>query len=159
MVAFVVFLLGELATPGAFFLIGFAIGALAAMAAAFLGAGEVVQWALFIAASAGSFAALRPLARRMDRRTDAAPPVGATRLSGASGILTQEAGPGDSVVGMAKVGSEEWRAISEDGHQLPAGSPITVVRVEGTRLVVRGTGYHPVTVWALGDPGAGDGGA
>ena len=31
MVAFVVFLVGELATPGAFFLIGFAIGALFAI--------------------------------------------------------------------------------------------------------------------------------
>lgn len=87
------------------------------------------------------------------------PPLGATRLSGASGVLTEAAGPGGDVVGMARVGSEEWRAISEDGHELPAGSPITVVRVEGTRLVVRGTGYHPVTVWTLGEPGGGGGGA
>lgn len=158
LVAFVVFLLGELATPGAFFLMGFAIGALAAMAAAFVGAGEVVQWSLFILVSGGAFAALRPLSRHMDRRADPAPPVGATRLPGASGVLTQGAGPGTDAVGMVRVGSEEWRAISEDGHELPEGSPITVVRVEGTRLVVRGTGYHPVTVWSLREPD-GDGGS
>lgn len=152
LVAFVVFFVGELATPGAFFLLGFAVGALAAMAAAFLGASEVVQWALFVGASAGAFAALRPLTRHMDRRASSSPPVGATRLPGASGILTEAAGPGEEVVGMARVGSEEWRAISEDGHELAAGSRITVVRVEGTRLVVRSTGYHPLTVWGLGEP-------
>lgn len=151
--AFVVFLVGELATPGAFFLIGFAIGALAAMLASAFGAPEVVQWLLFLGASAGSFAALRPLARHMDRRTSASPPVGATRLPGAEGVLTQRVGPGLDVVGMAMVGSEEWRAISEDGHALGPGSQIVVVRVEGTRLVVRATGYHPVTVWGLSDPG------
>lgn len=157
LITFAVFLVGELATPGAFFLIGFAIGALFAMTAAFLGAAEVVQWALFIAGSVGAFAALRPLARRMERRGESSPAVGASRLSGASGVLTEGAGPGTNAIGMAKVGSEEWRAISEDGHELPAGSPVTVVRVEGTRVVVRGTGYHPVTVWTLDDPG-GEGG-
>ena len=41
--AFVVFLIGELLTPGAFFLLGFAIGAVAAMLAAIVGADEVVH--------------------------------------------------------------------------------------------------------------------
>ncbi|MEZ5381267.1 MAG: NfeD family protein [Microthrixaceae bacterium] len=135
--AFVVFLVGELLTPGAFFLLGFAIGAIVAMLAAILGGSEIVQWALFLLVSGGAFAALRPLAHHMDKRADPSATVGATRLVGAAAVLNAPAGPGPDVVGMAEVGSEQWRAVTDGGVLLPAGTPVTVTRVEGTRVVVR----------------------
>ena len=135
--AFVVFLIGELLTPGAFFLLGFAIGAVVAMLAAIVGVDEVVQWALFVLVSGGAFAALRPLAHHMDRRADPSPNVGSTRLPGTLGVLTQAPGPGRNDVGMAEVGSEHWRAVTEEGRLLPVDTHVTVIRVEGTRVVVR----------------------
>jgi len=126
--AFVVFLIGELLTPGAFFLLGFAIGAVVAMLAAIVGADEVVQWALFVLVSGGAFAALRPLAHHMDRRADPSPNVGSTRLPGTIGVLTQATGPGRNDVGMAEY---------EEGRLLPVDTHVTVIRVEGTRVVVR----------------------
>ena len=137
--AFVVFLVGELVTPGAFFMLGFAIGAVVAMLAAIVGAHEVVQWTLFLLVSAAAFAALRPLARYMDSRADPSPNVGATRLPGTRGVLLEPTGPGPDVVGMAEVGSERWRAVTESGILLPAGTHISVVRVEGTRVIVQPT--------------------
>lgn len=135
--AFVFFLVGELITPGAFFMLGFAIGAVVAMLAAIVGANEVVQWALFVAVSAAAFGALRPLAHRMDRRADPSPNVGSTRLPGSVGVLIAPVGPGPSDAGMAEVGSEQWRAVTEGGSILPAGTHVAVVRVEGTRVVVQ----------------------
>ena len=149
MVAFVVFLVGELATPGAFFLIGFAIGALFAMAAAFLGAAEVVQWGLFIAASVGAFAALRPLAHRMDRRSDDAPPLGATRLSGASGVLTEAAGPGGDVVGMA-VGQRDVGRV--DDQRVGALDRASGALCAGLRDGAAGQGDHPASDYGYAAP-------
>ena len=40
-------------------------------------------------------------------------------------------------VGMAEVGSEHWRAVTEEGRLLPVDTHVTVIRVEGTRVVVR----------------------
>ena len=115
--AFVVFLIGELLTPGAFFLLGFAIGAVVAMLAAIVGADEVVQWALFVLVSGGAFAALRPLAHHMDRRADPSPNVGSTRLPGTIGVLTQATGPGLNDVGMAE-------AVSYTHLTLPTSDPV-----------------------------------
>ena len=72
-VAVVAFAVGELAVAGSFFLAPFAVGALVAAVAAFLGVPVPLEWAAFVLASGATFAGFRPLARRMDR---SAPPAG-----------------------------------------------------------------------------------
>jgi len=60
-------------------------------------------------------------------------PVGANRLTDAEGRVIQEVRPGEP--GRVKVGGEEWRA--ECHSALTVGTMVRVVRVEGTRLIVK----------------------
>ena len=64
-------------------------------------------------------------------------PPGSPRLPGTVGVVPQATGRGLNGVGMAEVGSEHWRAVTEEGRLLPVDTHVTVIRVEGTRVVVR----------------------
>ncbi|WP_334143728.1 NfeD family protein [Rhabdothermincola sp.] len=125
--------LGEMATTG-FFLVPFSIGALAAAVLAFLGVGVAWQFLTFALVSVAVFAALRPLAHRLDQSISPAQGVGAKRLVGMQAVVLEEIPPGD--FGMIRVGAEQWRAESIDGHPIPAGSTVTVRDVQGTRARV-----------------------
>jgi membrane protein implicated in regulation of membrane protease activity len=128
-----VFTAGEMAVAGSFFLAPFAVGAAAATIMAFVGAPIVAQWLVFVVVSALTFAAFRPLARRLDAN---APnhSVGATRLPSRRATVIEDI-PVHGI-GLVRVDREEWRAESEHGHALEAGSAVTVVEVRGTRLIV-----------------------
>jgi membrane protein implicated in regulation of membrane protease activity len=134
-VAAALFALGEMTTAGSFFLLPFAVGALLAAVLAFLGADVAVEWLAFVAVSAGSFAALRPLARRLDRDepTDG---IGSRRLIGEHGTVLDDIPGGHHELGLARIGREEWRAESVDERPIAAGSRVRVVDVRGTRVVV-----------------------
>jgi membrane protein implicated in regulation of membrane protease activity len=128
------FTVGEMAAAGTFFLAPFAAGAMIATIIAFAGGGLVVQWAAFVVVSAVSFAALRPLARRLDLG-DSGEGVGAKRLVGQQAVVL-EAIPGSHHLGLVQVHREEWRAESLDGLAVPEGEPVRVVEVRGTRVIV-----------------------
>ena len=136
----VVGLAGEIATTGTFFLLPFGIGAAVACLAAFAGAGIALQWLLFVVASALASAAVRPLARRLDRNV-ATDGIGARRWIGMSALVLDDIPAGPDETGLVRVGREEWRAQSVDGTPVVAGERVTVVDVTGTRLVV--TVPHP----------------
>jgi membrane protein implicated in regulation of membrane protease activity len=126
---------GELATATTFFLLPFAVGAALAAAAAFAGLVAGVQWILFVVVSAAAVAVLRPLARRLD--TDKpADGIGARRWIGQPATVLAGIPPGVHETGLVRVGREEWRAQSVDGSPIPAGTPVRVVDLTGTRLVV-----------------------
>ena len=55
------FVVGEIAMTGAFFLLPFGVGATAATAIAFTGADPVWQWLAFVLVSVASFGAMRPM--------------------------------------------------------------------------------------------------
>lgn len=136
---------GEMLVAGSFFLAPFAVGAVVATVAAFAGVSLLVQWAAFVGVSAAAFAALRPLARRLDAN---APnhPVGATRLAGHPAVVTAAITGGG--VGMVRVDREEWRAETEDAQTVAVGTPVTILEVRGTRLIVAprggaGSSYVP----------------
>jgi membrane protein implicated in regulation of membrane protease activity len=135
MVAAFLFTVGEMASPGSFFLFPFAAGALVAAVLAFAGV------------SAGAFAALRPIARRLDQGGPAAG-IGANRLIGETAIVLDSIGPGD--LGLIRVDREEWRAESLDGSPIAAGTPVRVVEVRGTRAVVWPTALDEPDRPALG---------
>jgi membrane protein implicated in regulation of membrane protease activity len=143
MIAVVVFAIGEMAVAGSFFLLPFAVGALAACIAAFAGADLVLQWALFVGISAASLAALYPLRKRFDQG-DSQDGIGARRLIGQPGSVLQAISPGPDGGGLVRVGREDWRAQSLDGSPISAGSVVRVVEVRGTRVVV-----HPMSSPAL----------
>ena len=131
----VLFAVGELFTPGLFFLGPIALAALAATVVAALGGGLLWQVIVF---GVGSFAAvglLRPLARRhltMPRAIR----TGAAALEGAKAIVLQRV---DGRGGRVKIGGEEWSARSYmPDEEFDVGTEVEVVQIQGaTALVYR----------------------
>ena len=124
---------GEITTAG-FFLLPFSLGAIAASVLAFPSLGFEWQLLGFALVSAGSFAAMRPLAAKLDREGITVG-IGSRRLIGEPAVAITDIDPDDG--GMIRVQREEWRADSDDGRLILAGSSITVVEVKGTRCIVR----------------------
>ena len=134
LIATAVFAIGEMASPGSFFLAPFALGALVASILAFAGVSVGVEWVVFLAVSIATLAALRPVARRLDRNAlDHG--VGARRLVGSRATVLEDI-PGDAELGMVRVDREKWRAQSTDGARIPAGTVVRVAEVQGTRVIV-----------------------
>ena len=138
----VVFGLGEMTSPGSFFLAPFALGAAAAASLSFIGAPVSVTWVVFLLVSLAAFAGLRPLARKLDAAGGNTRGVGAGRLVGETALVLDPVPPGPDAVGLVRVGREEWRAQSADGGPIPKDTQVTVVEVRGTRVVVFPTGLY-----------------
>jgi membrane protein implicated in regulation of membrane protease activity len=137
--AAVLFGVGEMATPGAFFLAPFGIGAVVAAALAFADVPLGGQWAAFVLVSLASLVALRPLARRLDR-DGGSDGIGSRRLIGKAGIVLEQIEP--DRLGLVRIDREEWRAESADRSALPEGASVVVTHVEGTRVIVTSTKEH-----------------
>lgn len=126
---------GEMLTPGAFFLLPFALGALAAMIASLFDAPVWLGWLLFVSVSAPSFAAFIPLRRRLDEsQTDVG--VGVKRLLDKEAVVTHRIGPEPGAAGEIRVERELWRATGPKGEVLEEGTVVRIVGVEGTRALV-----------------------
>lgn len=133
----VAFSAGEIAVAGTFFLLPFGVGAFAAAAVAFATTSVTASWIVFVAVSVIAFATLVPLGRRLDRSTgQSREAIGANRWEGRRGVVLEEIPAGPGSTGLVRVDREEWRAESLGDGPIGAGSEITVVRVDGTRLVV-----------------------
>lgn len=137
--AAVLFGIGEMATPGAFFLAPFAIGAGVAAALAFADVPIAGEFAAFIGVSLAALVALRPLARRLDRH-GGSDGIGSRRLIGRAGIVLEEIVPGQ--LGVVRVDREEWRAEASDHGRIAEGAHIRVTEVEGTRVIVTPNKEH-----------------
>lgn len=128
----VVFLVAEAATVTVISL-WFAAGALAAMTIALLGGGIWLQAGVFLVVSAIALTALRPLVRKY-----LTPKLTATNIDsviGSVGIVTTDI---DNVAaaGQIKLNGMEWSARSSSGDAIPAGTQVTVERIEGVKVFV-----------------------
>ena len=133
-VAAVLLAIGEVLTPGLFFLGPVAIAAaLAAIVA--LGAGAVASTIVFIVAGLLSLAVLRPIARRHVRMPQLLR-TGTDALVGRKAVVTKRV---DATGGRVRIGGEEWsaRAYLEDGVYTE-GATVDVVRIEGATALVAG---------------------
>lgn len=128
--------IGEMALAGSFFLIPFALGAAAAGLVSLFGAPLAISWAVFVVGSIGAFVGLKPYARRLDLDLPEKVGVGANRLIGHEGIVTNSIPAGPSGTGDIKAGGEEWKAESANEMGLPQGTEIRIVEVRGTRVIV-----------------------
>jgi membrane protein implicated in regulation of membrane protease activity len=149
-----VFAVGEMATPGSFFLAPFAVGAAVAAILAFADVSVTVEWIVFLVVSISTLAALRPLARRLDRNAlDHG--VGARRLAGTRATVLRPI-PGGAELGLVRVDREEWRAQSSDGSPIPAGTTVRVAEVQGTRVIVAVDTPPPLDTPPAVEPGRPD---
>ena len=126
---------GEIFTPGLFFLGPIAVAAVAATGTAAVG-GPV--WAQIVVFGAGSFASvglLRPIARKHLSMPHAIR-TGAAALEGARAIVLQRV---DSRGGRVKIGGEEWSARSYvPDEAFDVGTEVEVAQIQGaTALVYR----------------------
>ena len=111
----------------------FAAGSLAAMIVSLLGGAIWLQSAAFLAVSVVLLTALRPLIRKY-----VTPKVTKTNIDsviGSTGLVTA---PIDNIAasGQVKLGGMEWTARSTSGEAIPAGTKVTVDRIEGVKVFV-----------------------
>ena len=125
--------IGEILTPGLFFLGPIAIAAIAAAIAALVGAAVVLQLVVFVAASVASLGLLRPLARA-HLHMPAALRTGTAALEGARAVVLQRV---DQNGGRVRIGGEEWsaRAFMPD-QVLEPGTQVEVMKIEGATALV-----------------------
>ena len=124
---------GEVLTPGMFFLGPVALAAAAAALAALLGAGGLAALLVFIVCSVASLAILRPIARR-HLRLPAISRTGTDALIGRKGIVTRQV---DRHGGRVKIGGEEWSARSYlDDQVLTEGQTVDVIQIDGATALV-----------------------
>src|SRR5690606_11748500 len=79
-----------------------------------------LQWLVFLVLSAGTFAALRPLAHRLDRDYPSEG-IGANHLIAAQGPLLTPIGRHNADLGMVRIERQEWPAASLDGQAIRPG--------------------------------------
>jgi membrane protein implicated in regulation of membrane protease activity len=125
--------IGEVLTPGLFFLGPVALAAALAAVAALLGAGAIGSFLVFLVCSLASLALLRPLARR-HIRMPAISRTGTDALVGRKGVVTRQV---DSAGGRVRIGGEEWSARSYlDGEVFREGQTVDIIQIEGVTALV-----------------------
>jgi membrane protein implicated in regulation of membrane protease activity len=124
---------GEILTPGLFFLGPVALAAVAAAIAAVAGAAVWLQIIVFAGASLASVGILRPIARA-HLHMPAALRTGTAALVGAPAVVLQRV---DQHGGRVRIGGEEWtaRAFMPD-QVLEPGTRVEVVKIEGATALV-----------------------
>jgi membrane protein implicated in regulation of membrane protease activity len=132
-IAAVLLSVGEILTPGMFFLGPVALAAVAAAVVALLGVGVAFQLLAFILGSLATVALLRPIAKR-HLHMPAALRTGTAALEGTKAVVLQRV---DVNGGRVRIGGEEWsaRAYMED-QVLEPGTRVEVVKIEGATALV-----------------------
>ena len=132
-IAAVLLSVGEILTPGMFFLGPVALAAVGAAVVALLGVGVAFQLLAFIIGSIATVAFLRPIAKR-HLHMPAALRTGTAALEGTKAVVLQRV---DVNGGRVRIGGEEWsaRAFMED-QVLEPGTRVEVVKIEGATALV-----------------------
>jgi membrane protein implicated in regulation of membrane protease activity len=124
--------LGELATPGLFFLGPVALATLPALVVSFF----LPAWAqvlVFIAGALAALAILRPIARS-HLQMPALTRTGTDALVGARATVLQRV---DDTGGRVRIGGEEWTARAYmDGQVLEPGTRVEVAKIDGATALV-----------------------
>ena len=125
--------LGELATPGLFFLGPVALATLPALLVSLVGGPAWLQVLVFILGSLASLAVLRPIARA-HLRMPAITRTGTAALVGTRATVLQRV---DADGGRVRIGGEEWSARAYmEGQVLEPGTRVEVAKIEGATALV-----------------------
>jgi membrane protein implicated in regulation of membrane protease activity len=125
--------IGEVLTPGLFFLGPVAVAAVVSALVAALGAGTAIQLIVFIAGAVASLAVLRPIARA-HLHMPAIVRTGTAALVGARATVLERV---DSDGGRVRIGGEEWTARPyTDGQVFEPGAQVEVAEIKGATALV-----------------------
>lgn len=125
----------ETLTLDLFFLM-LATGALAGLVGALAGTTFFIQVVIFCVVSLMMVLLVRPVALQHLKRGSAEKLSNIDRLIGEPALALE---PVTGRSGTVKIGGDTWTARSADGSSLPAGSQVTVSRIDGATAVVVGT--------------------
>jgi membrane protein implicated in regulation of membrane protease activity len=123
-------------TTHTFFLFSFGSAALATALVAYNGAETAWQLGAFAIVSFLMIILIRPLVvRGLYHRSDDRP----TNVNALRGQLATvvDSIPGALRPGRVKLGSEEWRALSEDDSPIPEDTVVTITKIDSATLTVR----------------------
>ena len=137
-VAFVVFLVFEAATAG-LSSIWFALGALVALLLAAFGVTLWVQILSFFVVSIVTLILTRPLVLKyVNNKTTA---TNADRAVGEEGVVVERI---DNLLseGAVLLDGKVWTARSEQGELIEKDTLVTVLRIEGVKLILKPTGTN-----------------
>jgi membrane protein implicated in regulation of membrane protease activity len=124
--------IGEVFTPGLFFLGPVAVAAAAAAVAAAL-SGTLAALIVFLVCAVLSLAVLRPIARA-HLRIPAIARTGTAALVGRKATVLRQV---DREGGLVRIGGEEWSARAFVSDQvIEPGTPVDVVEIEGATALV-----------------------
>jgi membrane protein implicated in regulation of membrane protease activity len=131
--AAVALVVGEILTPGLFFLGPVALAAVAGAVASLFGAPLWLQLIVFAGSSFASLGLLRPIARRHLSMPHSIR-TGAAALVGAPAVVLQRV---DANGGRVRIGGEEWsaRAFMPD-QVLEPGAKVEVAEISGATALV-----------------------
>jgi len=116
------------------FSIWFALGAAVALVSCAFAAPVWLQVVLFVAVTAVSLAATRPLVKKLQKK---AMPSNADRCLGKAAEVLEEI---DNLkgTGQVRVEGQIWSArAAQDGTTIPAGLGVETVSIQGNKLLVR----------------------
>ena len=132
-IAAVLLAIGEILTPGLFFLGPVALAAVAGAIASLFGAPLWLQLIVFGAASFAAVGVLRPIARRHLKMPHAIR-TGSAALVGAQAVVLKRV---DADGGLVRIGGEEWsaRAFMPD-QVLEPGVRVEVAEISGATALV-----------------------
>lgn len=115
--------------------IWFALGALAALISSVFNGPLWLQLLLFLAVTALTLVITRPLLKKYFNK-NSHKPTNADMAIGKQAVVT-EAVDNVSGSGAVKCMGKDWSARSENGQAIPVGTIVTVVKIEGVKLIVR----------------------
>jgi membrane protein implicated in regulation of membrane protease activity len=125
--------LGELVTPGLFFLGPVALAAIPAGIVALLGGPAWLQVIFFILGALASLALIRPIARS-HLQMPAITRTGTAALVGTRALVLERV---DVNGGRVRIGGEEWSARAYmDDQVLEPGARVEVAKIEGATALV-----------------------
>ena len=135
LIALVIFALAEAATVS-LVSIWFAAGALAALVVSLFTDNLFVQCAVFLAVSALCMALVRPLAQKRFSPLPHQRTTNLDRLIGTEAVVTETI-DNLAATGQVKASGQIWTARTETDEPVPVGTVVTVLRIEGVKMIVQ----------------------
>ena len=129
----VVFAVAEAATAQIVTL-WFVIGAIGALIANALHASALIQGIVFVGVSLLTLVVARPLFKRVLKSERQ--PTNLDMCIGQTAVVTEDI-DNTHETGAAKIRGNIWTARSETDEQISAGTAVTVVAIEGVKLIVK----------------------
>ena len=128
-----IFFICEIITVG-FLVFWLGIGALIAMLVSFFTSNIIIQMAVFVVSSGLLIFATRPLVNKISKKDVV--PTNVYSLIGKKAIVTEDI-DWTTGKGQIKIEGETWSAKSNEQINIPAGSEVEIISIEGVKAFVK----------------------